>query len=37
MRAIRSRKEEGVAIISALLVVALSAILVSSTLWRQQV
>jgi general secretion pathway protein K len=31
------KKEQGVAIISALLVVALSAILVSSTLWRQQV
>lgn len=36
MRA-RSRKERGVAIISALLVVALSAILVSGMLWRQQV
>lgn len=36
MRA-RSQKERGVAIISALLVVALSAILVSGMLWRQQV
>jgi general secretion pathway protein K len=33
----RTRKERGVAIISALLVVALSAILVSGMLWRQQV
>ncbi|SAK92325.1 type II secretion system minor pseudopilin GspK [Caballeronia ptereochthonis] len=33
----RSRKERGVAIISALLVVSLAAILVSGMLWRQQV
>ncbi|MDR5737087.1 type II secretion system minor pseudopilin GspK [Caballeronia sp. LZ016] len=33
----RSARERGVAIISALLVVALSAILVSGMLWRQQV
>jgi general secretion pathway protein K len=40
MRAIRrklQRRDRGVAIISALLVVALSAILVSGMLWRQQV
>ncbi|MCE4543332.1 MULTISPECIES: type II secretion system minor pseudopilin GspK [Caballeronia] len=33
----RNRKERGVAIISALLVVSLAAILVSGMLWRQQV
>jgi general secretion pathway protein K len=37
MRASRPREQRGVAIISALLVVALSAILVSGMLWRQQV
>ncbi|VXC58196.1 Type II secretion system protein K [Burkholderia sp. 8Y] len=38
MRAsVRNRKQRGVAIISALLVVALSSILVSGMLWRQQV
>ena len=33
----RRKRQRGVAIISALLVVALSAILVSGMLWRQQV
>ncbi|KND61469.1 General secretion pathway protein K [Candidatus Burkholderia verschuerenii] len=37
MRASRPGKQRGVAIISALLVVAMSAILVSGMLWRQQV
>jgi general secretion pathway protein K len=37
MSAFKRKKERGVAIISALLVVSLSAILVSGMLWRQQV
>src|SRR5262245_17837016 len=37
MRAAHRSRESGAAIISALLVVALSAILVSGILWRQQV